>query len=180
MTIKKFLYVSAFVLRCAGSATLGYVLAQRIGLPFPLWTAISAVVVSQERLAETKKSVIQRTVGTALGVCIAIVVNAVAMRLGIGMTAQMAVSVGVCAAFACGHPMLRAAMFTCPIVLLTALPSEPMFMVGFYRGSEVIIGGLLANAMHIAAEKLFVLMGYNEERQKERRCALLQGRSGEA
>jgi uncharacterized membrane protein YccC len=172
MKTDRFVYIAAFVLRCSGSATLGYVLAQWVGLPYPLWTSISAVVVSQERLAETKSAVLHRILGTTLGVCSAIILHGLSGPLGLDMAVQIALSVALCACFACGHPSFRAAMFTCPIVLLTALPAQPMFMVGFYRGSEVILGGLIANALHIVAERILALLNHPEQRHVERRVSL--------
>src|SRR5215472_6538092 len=46
----------AFVARCAGAATCAYFVADRIGLPHPLWATISALMVPQEKLAETNNS----------------------------------------------------------------------------------------------------------------------------
>jgi hypothetical protein len=45
-------------------------------------------------------------------------------------------------------------MWTCAIVLLTAKPPDSMFMTGIYRGSEVILGGLIGSTLHLATDKL--------------------------
>jgi hypothetical protein len=64
----------------------------------------------------------------------------------------MAVAVGITALIARKFSRLRVAMWTCPIVLLTAQPSLPIVMVAFHRGSEVILGALVGWTFHWAAE----------------------------
>ena len=48
-------------------------------------------------------------------------------------------AVAICALIVRGLPKLRVAMWTCPIILLTAQPSAPMTLVALHRGSEVIL-----------------------------------------
>lgn len=142
----------AFVLRCAGAATLAYALARQVGLPHPVWAAMSALIVLQERLDATRASLVWRILGTLIGVGAAILVQLGASRLGLGLVAQIAVGVAACALVAHSYPSLRVAMWTCPIVLLTAEPGQAIAMVGLYRGSEVILGALTGGACHWAAE----------------------------
>ena len=114
-----------FVVRCSSSATLAYILGLAVGLSYPMWASISAVVVSQEQLGETWASVGSRIAGTVLGVCVAIAVNAAAARFGVGVAPQVALSVAVCAGIAHWHPAIRVSMWTCPIVLLTGISPTP-------------------------------------------------------
>lgn len=65
---------------------------------------------------------------------------------------EIAVGVAACALVAHSYPSLRVAMWTCPIVLLTAEPGQAIAVVGLYRGSEVILGALIGGACHWAAE----------------------------
>jgi hypothetical protein len=58
----------AFVIRCSGAATVASELASLLGLLEALWAAMSAVIVSQERLHETRSSLAGRILGTLLGV----------------------------------------------------------------------------------------------------------------
>ena len=159
MSFKKYLALALYTARCMGSAFLAYYLAQSVGLPFPIWASISAVVVSQEKFSETRITIIRRFIGTILGVCVSIAVNVGAQSWPISMPMQMTIAVGISAVLAYGHPAFRASLWTCPIVLLTALPNEPIFQVGFYRGSEVILGGLIAGALHYLANHLPALRG---------------------
>ena len=68
----------AFVARCSSAATFAYLLVIWVGLPNSLWAAISALVVSQEQLSETRSSLAARILGTLIGICVAVAVNVVA------------------------------------------------------------------------------------------------------
>ena len=57
----------AFVARCSGAATCAYLVADRIGLPHPLWGTISALMVPQEKLADTNNSLWGYIFGRLLG-----------------------------------------------------------------------------------------------------------------
>lgn len=157
---KQALYAAVFVARCTISALGGYLLALAIGLTFPLWASISAIVVSQEQLAETRTSVIRRILGTACGVLCAVTVNLAATRMNINVSGQLGLSVSICAAIAYKYPAFRTGMWTCPIVLLTAAPSESIAMVGLYRGSEVILGGLLGGGIHYIADRVISMITF--------------------
>jgi hypothetical protein len=60
--------------------------------------------------------------------------------------------VAICALVVIKLPKLRVAMWTCPIILLTAEPSVPIIMVALYRASEVILGAFVGGVFHWAAE----------------------------
>jgi hypothetical protein len=53
----------AFVARRSSAATFAYLLVIWVGLPNSLWAAISALVVSQEQLSETRSSLAARILG---------------------------------------------------------------------------------------------------------------------
>jgi len=150
--------LAGFVLRCSGSAVLAYTLAQMLRLSFPIWALISAIVVSQEQLAETWASTSRRIVGTILGVCVALAVNAAISPWAANMSVQVALAVAICAAITHRYPIMRVSMWTCAIVLLTASPLDPMLMTGVYRGSEVILGGAIGGTLHLVTEKLLALL----------------------
>jgi uncharacterized membrane protein YccC len=142
----------AFVLRCSGAATAAYEPASVLGLPEALWATMSAVIVSQERLPETRSSLTGRILGTLLGIAVTVLVSEVASPAAAPTAAQMAVAVAICAIVAHLFPGLRVAMWTCPINLLTAEPTVSILVVAFRRGSEVILGALLGWAFHWATE----------------------------
>jgi uncharacterized membrane protein YccC len=144
--------VIAFVVRCSGAATLAYELASALGLPQSLWAAMSAVIVSQERLHDTRSSLKSRVLGTLLGIVVTVAVSEATSRLAAPTALQMAVDVAICALIARRFPGLRVAMWTCPIILLTAQPTLPILVVALRRGSEVILGALVGWAFHGLAE----------------------------
>lgn len=152
MTGEVFARHVAFVLRCSGAATLSYVLASVIGLPHPVWAAMSGIIVSQEKLTETRTATVGRMIGTVIGIVTAVVIASLTAPLGANVTLQIALAVGLCAIVARRYPALRVSMWTGPIVFLTADPGMPLFMVGLYRGAEVLLGGLVGAALHTIAE----------------------------
>ena len=147
----------AFVGRCSGAATVANIAATWVGLPHSVWAAMSALVVSQERLSETRSSLRSRIIGTLIGIVVAVAVNVLTSPRGVGVAGQIALSVGICALVAHEFPKFRVCMWTGPIVLLTADPSISTPIVGVYRGSEVILGALIGGAFHYIAEALVTL-----------------------
>ncbi|GLR56772.1 FUSC family protein [Rhizobium indigoferae] len=143
-----------FIARCSAAATAAYELALLLGLTESVWAAMSAVIVSQERLHETHSSLKGRIFGTLLGIVVTIIVSEVAARQAASVALQMAVSVAICALIAREFPALRVAMWTCPIVLLAVRPSVPIVVVALHRGSEVILGALVGWVFHWGAETL--------------------------
>jgi uncharacterized membrane protein YccC len=137
----------AFVTRCSGAATLSFVVAQALGLPHPVWAALTGVIVSQE-------ATLGRFAGTLLGVTIAVVLGSLGEWIGAGTAAKIAVSVALAAVVARRRPLIRVCMWTCPIVFLTAAPELPLWRVGLYRGAEVMLGGIVGAGLHWVAETL--------------------------
>lgn len=78
----------------------------------------------------------------------------------LGLAAQTAISVAICAVFAWGRPAIQLCLWTPPIVLMTAGPSNSIVDVGFYRGCEVILGGLIGGLLLVGAEKLGALENF--------------------
>jgi uncharacterized membrane protein YccC len=143
-----------FGLRCFLAVVLSYELASAAGLPYPYWAPISAIVVSQERIGETRTSLVSRVIGTIFGAVVAVAIGKLAPPLGIDVATQAAVAVGVCALLAYQRPSFRTSLVTGPIVLLSAPTTDPIEMVGFFRGSEVIIGGLVGGGLHYAMDRM--------------------------
>jgi uncharacterized membrane protein YccC len=65
---KKSIRAIAFILRCSGAATVGYELASSLGLHEALWAAMSAVIVSEEHLQETRSTLVGRVAAHAWSV----------------------------------------------------------------------------------------------------------------
>lgn len=148
-----------FVLRCAGSASLAYLLASAAGLLHPLWAPMSALIVSQERLMDTWTSLSGRVVGTCMGLLAAVAVDALLAPWGVPMAAQISLAVALCAPVARRRPMLRVSMWTGPIVLLTPAAGDAVYGVAWVRGAEVILGSVVGVALHWASDRLTRLLG---------------------
>ena len=145
---------AAFVVRCAAGATVAWEMASALALPEPGWAAISALIVSQERLQETQSTLKGRLLGTLLGIAITLTVNEIASRVAAAITVQIAIAVAITAFITRDLPKLRVAMWTCPIILLTAQSSEPIVTVALQRCSEVILGAMVGAGLHWGAQLL--------------------------
>ncbi|GEO83004.1 FUSC family protein [Pararhodospirillum oryzae] len=143
----------AFVARCSAAALLSYELAGWVGLPHPVWAAISGIIVSQERLTETTSATIGRLSGTVVGIAVAVAVGSLLDLWGAGVAVQMTCAVAVSAALARRFPLVRVAMWTAPIVFLTDPEATPLVEAGLWRGAEVMVGGLVGAALHWGSEQ---------------------------
>lgn len=141
-----------FVSRCAAAAALSYLLTQWVGLPHPVWAVMSGLIVSQERLNDTRRATLTRFGGTLAGVAVAVLTGLVLLPLHLDLTAQMAIAVAICAALSRVLPCLRVSLWTVPAVFLTATPPLSIWDAGLDRGVEVILGGLVGAALHQLAE----------------------------
>jgi uncharacterized membrane protein YgaE (UPF0421/DUF939 family) len=157
----------AFIIRCAVAATMSYLAAREIGLDFPAWAAISGLIVSQDRVHETRHAMRERFIGTIIGIVVAVVSSALLARTGFNVAAQMAVAVGICAAVARRYRKFRVCMWTCPTVFFTAVTTTPIFMVGLDRGLEVIIGGAIAGLLHIIFDNVALTAMGLQSRESE-------------
>jgi uncharacterized membrane protein YgaE (UPF0421/DUF939 family) len=145
--------LGTFVVRCTAAATIAYLLASAIWLPHPLWTCIFALVGSQDSESAIFTTIGGRVAGTGIGVIVAIAVGSAMHPLKLDVAWQIAVAVAICAMFAWGRPKIQLCIWTAPIILLSASPTESIVSVSFYRGCEVILGILIGGLFLIAAEK---------------------------
>lgn len=152
MTQKELVRHVAFVARCSAAATGALLLARAVGLPHPVWAAMSGIIVSQENLTQTHNATVGRLFGTVVGVAIAVTVGKLLVPLHAAVAVQMAVAVALAAVVARKYPLLRVCMWTCPIVFLSSDKETPLLMVGVYRGAEVLLGGVLGAALHWISE----------------------------
>jgi uncharacterized membrane protein YccC len=165
---KRSIRAIAFILRCPGAATVGYELASALGLHEALWAAMSAIIVSEEHLHETRSSRLGRIFGTLLGIGVTVGVSEVSSRLAAPTTVQMVVAVGICALIVREFPKLRVAMWTCPIILITAQPSVPIVLVALRRGSEVLLGAGVGWMFHWGAEVVVDALENRADRRRAR------------
>jgi len=142
----------AFVARCTGAAVLALVVANRLGLDHPVWASVSALVVSQDTLGDTHRSLSWRIVATVIGVGVAVLVALILH--GAGPVAMLAVAVGITAAVARLRTELRVCMWTSVIVLLTVPPGGTILTAALARAQEVLLGVAIGAALHWVAERL--------------------------
>ena len=154
MTKDKIIGLTAFVLRCTAAAVIAYLLARAVGLPHPLWACIFALIASQDKIAATFKTIGGRVIGTIIGVIVTIAVGTAMNRFGFDMVVQIAVAVAICSVFAWQRPAIQVCLWTPPIILMSMAPTESIISVGFSRGCEVILGGLVGVLLLIATEKI--------------------------
>ena len=143
---------AAFVARCTGAAVLALVVANRLGLDHPVWASVSALVVSQDTLGDTHRSLSWRIVATVIGVGVAVLVALILH--GAGPVAMLAVAVGITAAVARLRTELRVCMWTSVIVLLTVPPGGTILTAALARAQEVLLGVAIGAALHWMAERL--------------------------
>jgi uncharacterized membrane protein YgaE (UPF0421/DUF939 family) len=146
--------LAAFVLRCVAAAVLAYLLAGAVGLPHPLWACIFALISSQDALPATLRTIGGRVVGTLIGVTTAVAAGLALAPIGLGLLAQIAASVALCALLAWRRPAIQLCLWTAPIVLMNAAPGQSIVAVGFDRGCEVVIGVLVGGLLNLAAERV--------------------------
>jgi hypothetical protein len=143
----------ASVLSCTAAAAVAYGLASAARLPHPLWACIFALIASQVSQANPLPAMGGRIVGTILGVTVTIAVNAAMSRWAVAVAWQTLAAVAICAAVIWGRPAIQVALWTPPIVLMTAAPGESIVVDGFARGCEVILGVVTGGLLHMAAAK---------------------------
>jgi uncharacterized membrane protein YccC len=143
-----------FMARCSLACAVAYEAAARLGVSQPVWAAISAIIVSQERFIDTRSSLTSRIAGTVFGAAIGVAVGALAGPLNLSAAVEVALAVALAAYAAHRFPTLRVAMWTGPVVLLTADASGTLLAVALRRAGEVIFGAMIGFAFHWLAERL--------------------------
>ena len=149
----KTLHAVLFVFRCTGAATGALALASAFGLEHPVWSAMSALIVSQEQLDATRSSVTSRILGTVIGIVIACAVSLLISRFDASLYAQVAIAVMICALLVHRFPQIRVSLWTCTLILASSAASS-VATVGLYRGEEVILGTLIGGLFHAASEMM--------------------------
>ena len=143
-----------FIVRCTVAGIAAYLLAAAAGLPHPLWACIFALISSTVALTATVQAIGGRVAGTVVGIMVAVAIGLLAGHSGMGEAAQLAVALPICAVFAWRWPALQICLWTAPIVLMDATPTQSIAIVGFDRGCEVVIGVLVGGLIHLGAQKL--------------------------
>lgn len=148
------LRAAAFVFRLVAGAGIALRAAEAMGLAHPVWAVVSSMVVAQESVADTHRSIRWRALGSMLGALVAaIVATALQFRVGHPYPALLA-AVAICAVIARRWPLLRVSMWTAAIVILTATVQNSIFHTALQRSGEVLLGGAIGGMLHLALEPL--------------------------
>jgi len=133
---------------------LAYAAADAVGLGHPVWAVASALIVSQETARETRHSLIWRVAGTLIGAGVAVACALLLMPDVAQPIAAMGVAIMLCAAIARRWPLLRVAMWTTALVILTASADHSILQTAMERSSEVLLGGLIGAAVHLVLDAI--------------------------
>jgi uncharacterized membrane protein YccC len=138
-------------LRATISAVLAFALGQVLHVPLPLWTVLTAVLLTQVTFGRSVKATIDYFAGTLCG---AIYAGAVAVLLphatAIALAGALAITVAPLALLAAINPVFSAATFTGVLVLLVpGLAHVGPVESAVYRVIEVAVGGLAAVAVSL-------------------------------
>lgn len=145
-----------FVVRCTAATILSYVVAGALGLAHPVWAIVSALIVSQDTVGETRKSFLWRAVGTVTGAGTAMLAAILLMRDPAHPLPATGIAVAICAAIARRWPLMRVCLWTAPLVILTATTEHSILHTAAQRSGEVLLGGLIGAAIHLLVDRAIV------------------------
>jgi uncharacterized membrane protein YccC len=145
---------AVFALRCVVACLGAYAVSAAFDLAQPLWAAMSATMVSQHKLAETRSTFLGRVAATAVGALVSLAAGTLGARLGAPVTAQMGFAVALTALIAHLFPAMRPAIWTCPLVLLSGDASQGLAEIALRRSVEVSLGALIGWVVHLGVAKL--------------------------
>jgi uncharacterized membrane protein YccC len=133
-------------LRVTVAAVLGLTLSLSLNVPLPLWTVLTAVILTQVTFGRSVKATIDYVVGTLCG---AVYAGAIATLIPhtneFALLAVLAITVAPLALLGAINPSFTAATFTGVLVLLVpALSHVGPIQSALYRVIEVAVGGFTA------------------------------------
>jgi uncharacterized membrane protein YccC len=138
-------------LRVTIAALLAFMLALWLHLPLPLWTVLTAVILTQVNFGRSLKATIDYLVGTVAGAVYAGAVGALIPHSNaIELAGVLAIAVAPLALIGAIIPSFGAATFTGVLVLfLPGITHVGPVESAFYRVIEVAVGGLTALAVSL-------------------------------
>jgi uncharacterized membrane protein YccC len=138
-------------LRVTIAAVASYLIAQLLHVPLPLWTVLTAVILTQVSFGKSVKATFDYLVGTLCG---AIYAGAIAALLPhesqFALVVVLAIAVAPLALIGAINPTFSAATFTGVLVLLIpGITHVGPIESALYRVVEVAIGGITALAISL-------------------------------
>ncbi len=125
-------------IRAAVAAALGFLIAKLLGLPFPIYAMIAAVIVTDVSAVQTRHLALPRLAGTMVGATLGAAINPLlqtgAWSIGLGIFSAMFI------AHMLGLPRsAKLAGYVCGIVLVLS-PSDHPWFYAVHRTIETILG----------------------------------------
>jgi uncharacterized membrane protein YccC len=138
-------------LRVTLAAVSSYLLARLLDVPLPLWTVLTAVILTQVSFGKSVKATFDYLVGTLCG---AIYAGAVAALLPhaseLALVVVLAIAVAPLALIAAINPTFTAATFTgVLVILIPSITHVGPIESALYRVVEVALGGITALAISL-------------------------------
>jgi uncharacterized membrane protein YccC len=132
--------------RVTTAALLGFVVAHLLDVPLPLWTVLTAVILTQVSFGSSVRATINYLLGTISGAIYAgVLATLVPHTTEIAVIAVLALTVAPLALLAAIYPSFSAATFTgVLVVLLPGLTHTGPAGSALYRVIEVTVGGVTA------------------------------------
>lgn len=136
-------------LRVTVAALLSFVLSHWLNVPLPLWTVLTAVILTQVSFGRSLKATIDYLVGTLGGAVYAGTIAALLPHANeIALAGVLAIAVAPLALLAAINPSFSVATFTGVLVILVPeITHVSPIESAFYRVLEVALGGLTAVAV---------------------------------
>jgi uncharacterized membrane protein YccC len=141
----------ALSLRVTVAAVLGLTLSLLLNVPLPLWTVLTAVILTQVTFGRSVKATIDYVIGTLCG---AIYGGAIATLIPhtneFALIAVLAITVAPLALLGAINPSFTAATFTgVLVVLVPSIAHVGPIQSALYRMIEVTVGGVTAVAVSL-------------------------------
>jgi hypothetical protein len=136
-------------LRVTIAALLSLVVAQLLNVPLPLWTVLTAVILTQVSFGKSVKATVDYLIGTLCGAIYAGAVSALLPHTGqVALISGLAIAVAPLALLAAINPTFGAAPFTgVLVVLIPGVTHVGPIESALYRVIEVAVGGITAIAV---------------------------------
>lgn len=152
-----------FVLRCSAAAMLSNIVGKEIGLAYPVWAVISALIISQAKLTEAREATYGRVAGTFLGIVVTVAVGSLMDYMDVtDFSTQMTVVIAVVAAIVFHYQYLKVGMWTCPVVLMSVDEKTHLFQSGMERAAEILVGCVIAIVLHVLFRQVLRMAGLDK------------------
>ena len=139
--------IGLFALLRAVAVAVGVVLGFWWFSSYPLWVAITVIVVVRPSSSQSVSMAVQRTLGTAIGVAIAVLLAQVFPRTDVAVAIALLVSAFFMIAFHNANYTLFAAFLTATLVFAQRLVQADAFEAGWERLLATAVGALIAFAV---------------------------------